>query len=66
MSGKDGFAFREEQLADPNLAAIPVIIYSGYHNVHYAALELHVTASFQKPVDPVKFLQLVKTYRYRG
>jgi CheY-like chemotaxis protein len=66
MAGKDGFAFRRELLADPDLAMIPVVIYSGYHNVHYAALELRVAASFQKPVDPEKFLEMVETYRYRG
>jgi len=66
MSGKDGFAFRQEQTADPNLAAIPVVIYSGYHNVHYAALELGVAGYFQKPVDPDKLLELIETYRYRG
>ena len=66
MSGKDGFAFRQEQSADPDLAAIPVVIYSGYHNVHYAALELGVAGYFQKPVDPEKFLELIETYRYRG
>jgi len=66
MSGKDGFAFRQEQTADPDLAAIPVVIYSGYHNVHYAALELGVAGYFQKPVDPEKFLALIETYRYRG
>ena len=66
MAGKDGFAFREEQRADPTLAMIPVVIYSGYHNVHNAALELGVAAYFQKPVDPEKFLQMVETYRYRG
>lgn len=65
MAGKDGFAFREEQLADRDLAMIPVVIYSGYHNVHYAALELRVAAYFQKPVDPEKLLQMVDTYRYR-
>ncbi len=66
MAGKDGFAFRHEQLADRNLAAIPVVIYSGYHNVHYAALELRVAAHFQKPVDPEQLLQMAETYRYRG
>jgi len=66
MSGKDGFAFRNEQAADPELSTIPVVIYSGYHNVHYAALELGVAGYFQKPVDPVKFLELIETYRYRG
>jgi len=66
MAGKDGFAFRHEQLADPDLAMIPVVIYSGYHNVHYAALELGVSAYFQKPVDPEKFLKMAETCRYQG
>jgi CheY-like chemotaxis protein len=66
MSGKDGFAFRKEQVADPDLAMIPVIIYSGFHNVHYAALELGVAAHFKKPVDPKALLQMVEIHRYRS
>src|SRR5438105_3841907 len=57
LTGKDGFVFRREQMADPDLAAIPVVIYSGYHNVHYAALEMGVAGFFQKPVDPEEFLK---------
>ena len=63
---KDGFVFRREQVADPDLATIPLVIYSGYHNVHYAALELGVVGYFQKPVHPEVLLEAVETYRFRG
>jgi CheY-like chemotaxis protein len=66
MTGKDGFEFRREQRADPDLATIPVVIYSGHHNVYYSALEMGVSAYFQKPVDPEDFLKAVETYRYTG
>jgi CheY-like chemotaxis protein len=65
MPVKDGFQFRREQLADPDLAQIPVVIYSAYHNTHYAALELGVAGYFRKPVDIDTLLNMVKTYRHR-
>jgi CheY-like chemotaxis protein len=65
MPVKDGFQFRREQVADPDLASIPVVIYSAYHNVYYAALELGVAGYFRKPVEVDTLLDVVGTYRCR-
>jgi len=48
---KDGRQFRAEQLADPQLADIPVIAYSGDTGVAKAAANLHVRYWFRKPVN---------------
>jgi len=66
MSGKDGFDFRREQKADPALAAIPVVAYSGLHNPHYAALELGSVAILEKPFDAATLVDAIETHRYRG
>jgi len=60
MPVMDGFKFREEQLSDPQLAAIPVITYSGHYDVHANAARLRPTAYFQKPVDPDVLLALLR------
>lgn len=65
-SGKDGFDFRREQKADPDLARIPLVAYSGLHNMHYAALELGGVATLEKPFDAAVLLDAIATHRYRG
>ena len=48
----DGFAFRRAQLADPQLAAIPVLVVSGAAAVNAAkARKLGMTVFFRKPMD---------------
>jgi CheY-like chemotaxis protein len=66
LSGRDGFDFRREQKADPDLAPIPVVAYSGLHNIHYAALELGSVAVLEKPFDAATLLEAIETHRYRG
>jgi CheY-like chemotaxis protein len=48
MPVKDGFAFRREQLADPKLAHIPVIIFSGHYDVQEVGPQLKALACAQK------------------
>jgi CheY-like chemotaxis protein len=62
---KNGLEFRGEQLQDPNLAAIPVIVCSGYDEVKRKAAELGITVFCQKPLEIEELLQLVATYRRR-
>lgn len=59
MARKDGFQFRAEQLADPQLAPIPVIIASGDGNVERKALALGVYAYVHKPIEIDEFLELI-------
>lgn len=62
MPGKDGVAFRREQLADPTLADIPVIVYSAHFDVEAAAAEMHAVAHVHKSVDFPKLLEFVRRY----
>lgn len=55
----DGFAFRREQLADPQLAAVPVVCVSGRHDAEAAARRLGVHACVPKPFDLERVLQCV-------
>jgi CheY-like chemotaxis protein len=62
MPGMDGFQFRKEQLQDPKLSAIRVVVYSGHHDVNANAALLEPTAYVQKPIDLDSFLDLVSTH----
>jgi chemosensory pili system protein ChpA (sensor histidine kinase/response regulator) len=62
---KNGLEFRHEQLQDPNLAAIPVIVCSGYEEVKRKAAELGVTVFCQKPLEIEELLSLVAAHRRR-
>jgi chemosensory pili system protein ChpA (sensor histidine kinase/response regulator) len=62
---KNGLEFRREQLQDPNLAAIPVIVCSGYGEVRRKAAELGVTVFCQKPLEIEELLHLVAAHRRR-
>jgi CheY-like chemotaxis protein len=62
---KNGLEFRQEQLQDPNLAAIPVIVCSGYEEVKRKAAELGVTVFCQKPLEIEELLHLVAAHRRR-
>jgi two-component system response regulator MprA len=59
---KDGLQFRAEQLADPALAAIPVIAYSGDAHVAEAARTLRVRHWFRKPIDFGAMLETIAVY----
>jgi two-component system response regulator MprA len=62
MPRLDGFSFRKEQLLDPRLSRIPVIIFSGHPEVRNYAEVLGAAACFQKPVDVDRFLTLVQEH----
>jgi CheY-like chemotaxis protein len=62
---KNGLEFRHEQLQDTNLAAIPVIVCSGYEEVRRKAAELGVTVFCQKPLEIEELLHLVAAHRRR-
>jgi CheY-like chemotaxis protein len=62
MPGMDGFQFRKEQLQDPKLSAISVVVYSGHHDANANAALLEPTAYVQKPIDLDSFLDLVSVH----
>ena len=53
---------RAEQLADPTLADIPVIAYSGDTGVAQAAADLRVRYWFQKPVNFGALLEAIASF----
>jgi two-component system response regulator MprA len=59
---KDGRQFREEQLADPKLAGIPVIAYSGDERIAEVAKELGAHHWFKKPINFGALLEAVASY----
>lgn len=63
MPEMDGFQFREAQLRDPELAPIPVIVYSGYPLDVQTVKRLGAVECLQKPYDPQRLLVLIKTHR---
>jgi CheY-like chemotaxis protein len=66
MPGMDGFEFFDQKRQDPRISAIPVVIYSGYHDAKSKAERLGAQGYFQKPVEVESLLNLVETYRARS
>ena len=59
MPRKDGFEFRAEQLEDPRLAPIPVIVYSGHNDPKQNQATLAAAAYLEKPVSLSRLLDVV-------
>lgn len=51
MPEMDGWEFRRRQLAEPQLAPTPVIVFTAHGNASDAAAELSAAAGLQKTVD---------------
>jgi CheY-like chemotaxis protein len=62
MPTMDGHAFRREQLADPDLAQTPVIVYSGSVDAIQALGTLSANAYLQKPSDFPTLMALVRQH----
>jgi CheY-like chemotaxis protein len=60
MPGMDGFQFREMQLQDPEIAAIPVVIVSGGGAVPQKAAELGAAGYLVKPTDVQSLLAVMR------
>src|SRR5438067_477415 len=61
MPDMDGIEFRRQQLADPRLAEIPVIILSARPDVGYQAARLRVHDFLRKPISFEALLHVVQT-----
>jgi CheY-like chemotaxis protein len=62
LPGKDAFQFRVEQLQDPELSLIPVVVYSGSPDIAEKAKVLGAVASFHKPIEIDTLLEVVARY----
>ncbi len=60
MPVMDGKAFRDEQLRDPVLSKIPVLVISAYHDAETRASALNTQMAMKKPLDLDRFLDLVQ------
>ena len=66
MPRKNGFQFRAEQLEDPRLAPIPVIVYSGHYDTKRNQAALAAAAYLQKPVSMSSLLDVVAHHCSKG
>ncbi len=62
MPVMDGHQFREAQLRDPRLAAVPVVVMSGDANVADTARDLYAESVIQKPVQMSRLLAEVSRF----
>jgi CheY-like chemotaxis protein len=58
----DGRAFRRQQLGDPELRAIPVVVISAYQNIDVSVEGLNVTRHMVKPFDLKQLLDVIQEH----
>jgi CheY-like chemotaxis protein len=62
MPTMNGWAFRDAQVKDPAIAAIPVVVVSADPDAARRAASLGVVASMTKPIDFERLLEVVGRY----
>jgi CheY-like chemotaxis protein len=62
MPVMDGRSFREHQLQTPELASIPVILFSAYRDVAKTATELNAAGHLPKPLKLTDLLRAVQQH----
>jgi len=62
MPVMDGRSFREHQLQTPQLAAIPVVVFSAYRDVARTATELNAAGHLSKPLKLPELLRTVQRH----
>jgi CheY-like chemotaxis protein len=62
MRGQGAYQFRREQLHADQLAAIPIVAYSGLYDPKIAAAKLRAVAYFSTPFDLARFLGVLETH----
>ena len=65
MPVMDGREFREQQMLDPALSPIPVIVISAFRDVEQTAAQMKVAAHVKKPVRLSDLVELVERYCLR-
>jgi CheY-like chemotaxis protein len=62
----DGYGFRREQLKDPKLASIPIIVITAGGRVAEQTRELGSDVYFRKPLSPPELLSAIRRYCCEG
>jgi CheY-like chemotaxis protein len=62
MPRLSGHEFRRAQLADPNVAGVPIVIMSGAIDAEAWAQALGAVAALTKPIDFDRLLEVVRLY----
>jgi CheY-like chemotaxis protein len=62
MPVMNGYEFRDAQLKDPRLAAIPVIVITADGRAREKALQIGTDRYLQKPLSPPDLLQAIGDY----
>ena len=65
MPGGNGFWFREQQLADPAIADVPIIVFTGAADADEAREQLRVAQVLHKPVSVDELLIAIETQSAR-
>jgi CheY-like chemotaxis protein len=66
MPVMNGWAFRAEQLADPKLAAIPIIVLTAMGRADETGRELRAYAALSKPFEIRDLLTLLEAFSPHG
>jgi CheY-like chemotaxis protein len=66
MPVMDGVTFRQRQLADPDLAAIPVVLVSAFENVEEDSRRMGARGALRKPISFRDLLDLVRRVCLHG
>ncbi len=62
MPRMDGREFREAQLADPELAGIPIVLVSADADVERERRALRAAGSLRKPIKLVELVEVISRY----
>ena len=63
MPGMTGWEFRQEQLADPHLRRIPVVVMTSYEEYDESLTRLHPDGHLQKPIRPDELRGILSRFR---
>ena len=63
MPGMTGWEFRREQLADPDLRRIPVVVMTSYEEYDESLTALHPDGHLQKPIRPDELRGILARFR---
>ena len=58
----DGFGFRKEQLEDPRISSIPIIVLSASHKITDLAVKMQAKAYLKKPINIEDLIEAIEQY----